>query len=310
LLNSRQVQQVDRAAPPVDADLVRQEAARADGVIPTGWQTVQAQDMATGNLNMLAEAKESLSRMVPVAISQDLREGTATSGRARQVAQQAGLTQFGRGFGRFNDFEERIYRSLWQTQQQFLTDEAYIRITDNPKAPEFLKINEPVMGMVMQPVADPATGQPVIDPMTGQPAMMPTMGQVGVNNRIAEMDMDIIISATPDTIALEQEVFDSLMELVRSGVDPFSPQFQLLLQLAPLPDKTGIMEKIEALQQKMQQEQQQQMQQQMEMQQRVQQLGEADAAAEIGLKNAETENKQANTFKTMLDAMNPVARPN
>lgn len=308
LLNSRQVQQTDTNAPLVDADTVRQEAARADGVIPMGWQAVQAQDMASGNLQMLSEAKDSLSRMLPVAISQDLREGTATSGRARQVAQAAGLTQFGRGFGRFNDFEERIYKQLWLCSQQFMTNEQYIRITDNPRAPEFLKINEPVMGMVLQaqPVTD-EMGQPVLDPMTGQPVVqqIPAIGVVEYKNRIAEMDMDIIIASTPDTVALEQEVFDSLMELVRSGVSPFSPEFELLLAIAPLPDKTSIMERIEALKGKLQEQQQAEMQAQMQAQQQAQEVAMAKEGAEIRNKDANTEKTQVDTLKTFAELIAP-----
>lgn len=312
LLNSRQVQQVDENAPPVDPDIVRAEAARADGVLPTGWQTVQAQDMASGNLQMLAEAKDSLSRMLPVAISQDLREGTATSGRARQVAQQAGLTQFGRGFGRFNDFEERVYRQLWMCDQQFMTDKQYIRITDNPRAPEFLTINEPEMGMVMQqaPMTD-EMGQPVIDPMTGQPAMqqVPGIGVVGYKNRIAEMDMDIIIASTPDTVALEQEVFDSLMDLVRSGVDPFTPQFELLLAIAPLPDKTALLERIEALKAKLQEQQTAQQQQQEAQAAKAMQAEMAKAGADIDKTVADTRKVEADTEQTQVETLQSLFLP-
>lgn len=285
LLNSRQVQQTDMNAPPVDADEVRREAARADGVIPQGWQSVSATDMATGNLNMLTEAKDSLSRMVPVAIAQDLREGGAASGRARQVAQQAGLTQFGRGFGRFDDFEQRMYQQMWMCAQQFQQDPWWIRVTDNPRAPEFLQVNEPVMGMVMQPVPDPATGQPAIDPMSGQPMMQAAEGVVGYNNRIAEMDMDIIIATTPDTVALETETFEAIMGLVQSGVDPMSPVFQIMLELSPLPDKTRVMERIEAVKQ----EAAQALEGQQQAQQQRQQLEDGKIQADTALTVAKTE---------------------
>jgi len=301
LLNSRQIEQTDPSAPPIDVEEARREMARADGVVPPGYQAVPTQDMAAGNLQMLAEAKDSLSRMVPVAIAQDLREGNAASGRARQVAQQAGLTQFGRGFGRFDDFEERLYRQMWNSAQQFWTNPMYIRVTDNPRAPEFLQINEPVMGLVMQPVAGP-DGQPVMDPMTGQPQMQQTMGQTGVEKRIAAMDMDIIIATTPDTVALEQEVYDSLMELVKSGVDPFSPQFQLLLMLAPLPDKTGVMERIEALKATIAKEGAQKAEMEAKAAQRQMAVAEAAEVAKIEKMEADTRKTDADAHKTATDA--------
>lgn len=300
LLNSRQIQQVDMNAPPVDADTVRSEATRADGVIPTGWQTVQAQDMASGNLNMLAEAKESLQRMVPVAIAQDLSEGSATSGRARQVAQQAGLTQFGRGFGRFEDFEERIYRQFWNCAQQFWTEPKWIRVTDNPRAPEFLQVNEPVMGMVQQPMMD-ETGQPVLDPLTGQPAISIQPGVVGYENRPADMDMDIVIAAMPDTITLEGEVFEAVMGLVQSGVDPLSPVFEIMLELAPLPDKTRVMERIQAIRQQISESQAAAQQAEQQAQQEAKQVEQAERIADIRKKEAETENKEADTAGKIID---------
>jgi hypothetical protein len=303
LLNSRQVQQTDMNAPPVDADTVRQEAARADGVIPQGWQAVSANDMATGNLNMLAEAKDSLSRMVPVAIAQDLREGSASSGRARQVAQQAGLTQFGRGFGRFDDLEQRVYRQMWQCAQQFWTEPMYIRVTDNPRAPEFLQINEPIMGMVMQPqpVMDQMTGQPTIDPATGQPAvqMVPGVGVTGYDKRIAAMDMDIIIASTPDTVALETETFEAIMGLVQSGVDPMSPVFQIMLELSPLPDKTRVMERIEAVKQ----EAAQAMQAQQEQQAQQLQLEAGKIQAETALTSAKAEGQDLDNKISLANAL-------
>lgn len=298
LLNSRQVQQTDMNAPPVDVDEVRRETARADGVIPTGWQAVQAQDMATGNLQMLAEAKESLQRMVPVAIAQDLREGSAASGRARQVAQQAGLTQFGRGFGQFADFEERVYRQMWLCAQQFKTEPEWIRVADNPRAVEFLQINE-VAGM-----------QPAI--MPGPDGQMQVTQQPIIKNRPAEMDVDIIIATTPDTVALEQEVFESVMNLIQSGIDPMSPVFEVVLELAPLPDKTRLLERVQALKQQVMEQQQQQMQAQAEAQARAQQLVEAEQMANIRNKDAstgkiiaETQGKQIGNEVQALDALLP-----
>lgn len=301
LVNSRQIQQTgDSMGAPIDADIARAEAARADGVIPSGWQLVPTNDMASGNLQMLQEAKDSLGRMVPVALAQDLSEGTASSGRARQVAQQAGLTQFGRGFGRFEDFEERVYQQMWLCAQQFWTDPMYVRVTDNPRAPEFLQINEPVMGMVMQqtPVVNPETGQPAVDEM-GQPLLqqMPTMGQVGTEKRIAAMDMDIIIASTPDTVALEQEIYQSVMDLVKSGIDPMSPVFQIMLELAPLPDKTRLMERIEALKAEASEAT-------AEQQQAAQAAEQAQIQSDLQEQQAKTAATLANAHKTAVDADN------
>ena len=214
------------------------------------------------------------------------------------MAQQAGLTQFGRGFGQFADFEERVYRQMWLCAQQFKTEPEWIRVADNPRAVEFLQINE-VAGM-----------QPAI--MPGPDGQMQVTQQPIIKNRPAEMDVDIIVAATPDTVALEQEVFESVMNLIQSGIDPLSPVFEVVLELAPLPDKTRLLERVQALKQQVQQQQAQQMQQQAEAQARAQQLVEAEQAAKIGKAQAETQKivaetqgKQIGNEKEALDALLP-----
>lgn len=303
LLNNRQLRRVDVNAPPVDAELAKREAADAAGLLPDGYDLVSTNDMSSGNLAMLSEAKESLQRQVPVAVAQDLREGSATSGRARQVAQQAGLTQFGRGFGRFEDFEERIYRQMWLCSQQFKNEPEWIRITDNPRAPEFLQINEPQMGMVMQEqqVGQDELGQPIVQ-------QVPAVGVIGYENRPAEMDMDIIIAAMPDTITLESETFEAVMNLIQSGIDPLSPVFEVVLELAPLPDKTRVLERVKALKQEAMQQQAAQQQAEAEAQHRAQQIGEADAVSKIAERDAGTLGKTASAHKTTVEAEEAQAR--
>lgn len=288
LLNSRQVQQTDTNAPTVDADTVRNEAARADGVIPMGWQAVSATDMASGNLQMLTEAKESLARMAPTPAVLNRSEGVSQSGRARLVVQQAGMTELARSFSQINDWETRCYKQMWMRAQQFKTDPWWIRVTDNVRSPEFLQINEPVMGMVLQPqqVGTDEVGQPIIQ-------NIPAMGVVDYKNRIAELDLDIIIDSVPDTAALEQETFESLLELVRGGLDPFTPQFELLVELSTISDKARIIEKLKQTRDQM-------------MQQQAQANAEAQQVAQANLM-LDMQDKQAKTNKTNADTENTMA---
>lgn len=249
LANSRQIQQTDPSAPPIDADEARREAAKADGVIPPGWQKVPTDDMLQANLLRNQEAKSELQRMAPTPATLG-REGGASSGRERLVLQQAGMTELARPMGRFDSWGQRCYRQMWWRAQQFWTAPKFIRVTDQVRAPEFLQINEPVFDEQgqpviegMQPVVDPQTGQPVIDPYTQQPAMQPVQK---VNNRIAELDLDIIIETVPDSANLQSEVFEDMMQLLQTtglqGV--FSPEFELILELSPIQNKTELLEKL------------------------------------------------------------------
>lgn len=248
LTNHRQVRATDMMAAQVDVNTVRREATRADGVIPFGYDTISTADRAQGEMLLLQQNERDLDRLSPTPAVLGRLSGTSESGRARQILQQAGYTELARAFGRLEAFEHAIYKKLWCVAKQYFDQPTWIRVGADPRTPEFLQVNEPVMGVVMRPVTDPATGEPHIDPMTGQPAMMQAIGVVGMKNRLAELDLDIVLTTVPDTVTLEQEVFEKLMETAQStGVSPFDPRFLAFLEMAPLPNKRETIERIKRL---------------------------------------------------------------
>lgn len=289
LANSRQIQQADPQAAPVDANLARQEAAKADGVIPAGWVLVPTADIASGQQLLLAESKSEIERMGPTPAVLGQQGAASQSGRSRLVLQQAGMTELARPIGGVNDWENRCYRQMWQVMQQYVTGPWWIRVTDDRRAPEFLQINEPVP--VMNPDGTPMM-QIVAGP-DGQPMLQPA---VEVKHRIAEMDMDIIIDSVPDTANLAQEVWADLLELVGQGVPIGSPQFMIALEMSPLPNKTEIIERVEAWMSKQQENQQPD-----PLAEAAAQLELSEKQAAIENKNADTEKKQADTAQTYFE---------
>lgn len=256
LTNHRQVKQTQLNAPPANREIAIREAAKADGAIPYGWDSIPTPDMAQGQMLLLQQTEADLSRMAPTpAVLGQLGSGNQ-SGRARQVLQQAGYTELARAFGRFEQFELDLYRKLWFVARQYLDQPMFIRIVDDPRAIDFLTINEPIMGMVQEPIVD-AEGQPVLDPMTGRPAFEVKQGVVGYNNRIAELEMEIVLTTVPDTVTLQQEVFNSIFEYASATkMNPFSPEFQLVIEMSPMPNKREVIERLEAARQTMAQQQQ------------------------------------------------------
>jgi len=317
--NSRQIQQTDLNAPPVDADTARREAARADGVIPAGWQLVSTNDMTQANLIRNQEAKSELQRMAPTPAVLG-RDAGASSGRERLVLQQAGMTELARPMGRIDNWEVRCYRQMWLRAQQFWTAPKWVRVTDDPKAPKFLQINEPVVdeegnpvfetdangAPVLEPVIDPTTGQPAVDPTTGQMMGQPVQK---IANRIAELDMDIIIQTTPDTANLQEEVFADLTALVQSGLSVFDPQFEIMVELSPMQDKTRVLEMIKSARDQQGPQIPPEVQQAIEeMQAELASFKEGQAAADMAKTASETrENEaqaaeiEARTAKTLLE---------
>lgn len=245
LSNSRQVQQTDMRGNENRAEAIKQ-AARADGAIPFGWATSPTQDMTQGQMIVYQQSIADLERMAPSPAVLGRSSGANESGRARMIAAQAGMSELARQFGRVEDWELAIYRTLWAAARQFMTEPFWIRITDDPRAVDFLQINEPVKEPMAQLVTGP-DGQPVIDPMTGQPMIQMVEQVVERKNEIAKLDMDITLSTVPDPVTLEQEVFAKLLDYAGSyGLSPFSPEFAAMIELSPLPNKTETLERIKA----------------------------------------------------------------
>lgn len=125
----------------------------------------------------------------------------------------------------------------------------FIRTTDDEGAPDFIGVNQP-RG---EPVVDPMTGEPQIDPKTGQPMegppqIDPTTGEpvLGYKNRLAELDVDIIIDTVPDTANVQQEQFQVLAELAK--MYPQEVTFDEMVELSTLQNKRAFLDKRKAKQ--------------------------------------------------------------
>lgn len=254
LANSRQVRIAQPDAIGEDANTIRAEAARPDGVLPYGVEPSTTGDLQNGQIQLLQESKNEIERMGPNPAV--LGQGSSdASGRAQMVRQQAGLTELTPALGGIEDLELRVYRAMWDRIKQFWDEPKLIRVTDDLGAPKFLMLNEPIVqevpGIVMGP---------------NGPMMQMTQQVVGVKNRAAEMDMDIILESVPDTATIAQEQFAELVKLAQF-YGPQEVPFDDLLEASSLPKKREILEKRQARMQEAAQGQapQQQMQQQAAM---------------------------------------------
>lgn len=224
LMSVRQIQEVVPGSGMASADVARAEAARPDGVIPSGWQLVPTGDMVSGQLALLAEAKSEIERFGP-SPSVLGRQSSDSSGRAQLVRQQAGLTELAPVLGGIEEWELRVYRQMWQRARQFWTGPMWIRITDDQGANAFVGVNQP-------------------DPLGYGPA-----------NNISTMDVDIIVDTIPDTANVQQEQFALMVELARMGGLGPNPGM-LLLEASSLPNKQKIIEKMTTAPDEAQQQQQ------------------------------------------------------
>lgn len=221
-LSSRQTFGMRGAVSSVAA--MKRELARPDGHVeinmeeaPEGsrlrdvFDFVPQGDQAMGQLELLAEAKQSIDMTGPNASLMGQLDGQH-SGRAIMAQQQAGLAELAPLYDSLRDWTERVYRRMWACIQKYWTDERYIRVTDDQDAPKFVPINRPVM----------------------------TMQGPMIQNPVGQIDVDIIVTTAPEYITLRSEQFDKMVDLAKSGMVQIPPD--VLIEMSDLRDKKKLRE--------------------------------------------------------------------
>jgi hypothetical protein len=260
-LNTRQVQETGVGTGRGDVNEVRKEAARPDGVLPSGWQIIQRQDVVAGQAQLLQNAMAAIERFAPNPAQ--IGRSNNASGRQDLIRQQAGLTEQAVIFDGFEDWQLRVYRQMWLRARQYMTAPDFVRVTDDEGAPQFIGINQPptmpgppTMGPDGQMApGQPVPGQPIADPanpaqqlmVQGKPAFqMPDGSQVlGYENALAELDVDIILDTVPDTASVQQEQFEGLIELAKI-YGPQEVPFDDVLEASSMPNKRKVLERRKA----------------------------------------------------------------
>lgn len=268
-LNSRQTVGAKGALESVAA--MKREMARPDGHVevnmdsfPEGAPVTHAfamlpqTDQIAGQFSLLQEAKQTIDLVGPNASLMGQLEGQH-SGRAIMAQQQAGLAELAPIYDSLRDWTERVYRRIWACVRKYWTAPRYIRVTDDNDAPQFVGINQPVM----------------------------TMQGPMIQNPIAQIDVDIIVSTSPEYVTLQQEQFDKLAELAKSGMVPIPPN--VLIEASDLKNKKRLLEMLQG------DPQQNAMQQQMQ-----QRAFEAD----MGVKETAAEKNRAQAAKAIADIQN------
>lgn len=292
MLNSRQTRGQKGAV--TDIAKMKRELALPDGHVEydqdpnssfPSFDVISNSDQLAGQFELLQESKSEIDMLGPNASLMGQLEGQH-SGRAIMAQQQAGYAELAPAYDNLRDWTMRVYRAMWNRIRQFWTDERWIRVTDESEKLQFVGVNVPMQ----QPVVDPMTGQPAMGP-DGKPVMQPVVdprtGQPVLENKIAEIDIDIIVDMSPEYASLQQEQYETLARLAESKAVPVPAE--VLIEASQLRNKSKLLEKLNDPHQ--QQQQMQAMQMQMaQMQATLQKLA------------AEAENKQADTAKKLAEA--------
>jgi hypothetical protein len=176
-----------------DIEKTRSEWARSDGVIvvPSNNvnEAVKADDQSfdfAGWFKLLEEDKSELDNFGPnQALIGDIQN---QSGRAIQLLQQAGMAELGPYILGYRNWKLRVYRAIFSAVQKYWTGERWVRVTDDDGLAQFIQLN--------------GTGQ---DPQTGQSTLV---------NALGALDVDIILDEGPDTINAQQDVYETLSNVL------------------------------------------------------------------------------------------------
>lgn len=277
-----------------DVDEFKREFAKPDGhveydgekgdfeVLPTG-------DMAQAQFALLEEAKREMDSISMNAQLSGERQGDL-SGKAVQALQAGGMLELSPLMSSLQRWKRRVFRQIWYRIKQFWTEEKWIRVTDDYDTLQWVGLNyqQTVAQALQDQIEDEALppqereeAAQILQMMTQ--AQDPRLQQVfQVKNNVAELDVDIILDMSPDSLTIQDEQFQILVQLAASR--PEVP-FASLLKMSRLRDKDSIIDDME-----------QAAKQAAEVQQ-------VQAQITMAKEQADIENKQAATAKMQQDAI-------
>lgn len=212
------------------------------GILPTG-------DMAQGQFELLQEAKQEIDAQSYNAQLAGERQQGEISGIAIQRLQQSGVTELIKLFENFGSFKLRVYTQIWNRIRQSWTKEKWVRVTDDEQKLRWVGFNVPItlQKLLEETMADESKPYEM---RLGASAQLITLEQqnpealqqlVETRNSPAEIDVDIILDESYDTINVSQEQLDAILKFGAQN------QFDIidLLHISNIQGKDKLIEKLE-----------------------------------------------------------------
>jgi hypothetical protein len=282
-----------------DINKARAELHKPDGVLEPAANIDQVK--VEDNLNA-AEGQWRLLQQTDIALSQtgpnaSVMSPTGSSGRSKEIDQAAGTLPLLPIFDAVDAWETRMYRLTWMCIRQFFTAPMWVRVTDNEDNLKFVGLNQPTtQGELMAK----QLGQQQMPEEQKQAALQqimanPAAQQPAVENSVAEMDVDIIISRSEDTVNIQAEQFEILASIAEKR--PEVP-FDVIIDMSQLRSETKrlIRDRITG-------QDDPNAQAMAQMQKAMAELDMRLKAAESGLKEAQTEKTQAETARIQTETV-------
>lgn len=302
MLSARQVIAEDGAVQ--DEYEAKQELKKADGYIKVNpnmrFEVSPNTDLASGQVQLYQDAVNKADSVRASLMMADEVEGL--SGKAVRQIQAGRSTQFGPLLMRLKNWRIRMYRQMWQRVRQFWTEEKWIRVTDDENNLQWVGLNKPLTyGEGLQRKAQEGDQRAAMALQQMMATQDPRLNQVAmIENKVAEMDIDIIIDESPDTLTIHQDQFEILAQLAKAYPDKVP--FEALLELSAIKGKDKVKELLSGQDNPMMAQMQQAIQQlQDQLQEVTQGMIAQKAQADNALTMAKAQKEQAETAKTVVE---------
>ena len=252
-----------------DVEDAKTEMAKVDGHLTVNPGMTQGEDWGFiesaedvgifGSLLSMAENEIGVQSPNEALVG---RQASSQSGRAGEVQRDAGMTEEHDVFDQHRQFKENVYKQMFWRARQFWREPDYLRVTEQKNGKDvtrWVSINQPVMNQFGQ--------------------------QVGIQNNMAQLDVDILVKSMPEVASLEHEQHEQLSQALPTLIQAPPAWAKIWLRSSQLRDKDELEQMLD-----------QQMQPPPDpMQQQAAQLELRDKAAETDKTVAETEKIRSET---------------
>lgn len=202
-----------------------------------------------GQFNLYQDAKAELDAVSLNAQLAGERQSGELSGVAIGKLQQAGTIELNSQYATLADFEKRVYRQIFARMKHHWTEEKWVRVTDDQSNLRWVGFNTPItmQEALEEKINDEAEpyhvrrhAATIYTQMiqVEDPRLQET---VEVRNKLPDLDMDIILDQSFDTINADEEQFRMLAQFAGgSDID-----FLDLIEVSQLRGKDELIEKIQ-----------------------------------------------------------------
>lgn len=277
-----------------DIPSMKRELAKPDGHVEYNgdkgdFEILKTGDMSDSQFLLYQDGKGELDAVGFNAQLSGERQGDL-SGKAIVNLQQAAINELSSLYAGIEDWENRCFRQVWYRMRQFWGKEKWIRILDDQSNIRWVGMNQQI---TLQQQLEETINDESLDLPTRQQAsqiFLPLMQNqdpklqevVEIRNDITELDIDIILTTSLDSINMQQEQFELLAKVMQTR-----PEIDIkhLISASELRNKDDLIKDIDSSRQAQSQAQQQ------------------NAQLEAAKTEAETQDKAASAMKKEQEAI-------